>query len=474
MNGTECIMGVDFGTSKVASVLIDIDILSGSFASVQIESFHQNQDERKKELFVENVVSAFCACMRKLFDGKSCSLLSIGLTGQMHGILGIDQNGEPATPFVSWQDERGLAQGPDGISLLKEMQQKAGFRPIASGYGIVTLYDWMKQGTLQGIRQVCTLPDYFAMRMTGATEACTDFTMAESIGAFDLRKSAWDEQYLSLLGISPALLPSAVPPTSLFGKLDTTACGFGSLGRFAGTPIATAIGDNQASFIGSVLDYFSTILVNMGTGSQASYAVRSLEDEALDLSAIDGYDVCLRPFINRGFLIAANALSGGASYVSLHDFFAEIGERLFQREAPIDLWKRMNALAEEAGRADGLRVDPLFAGKRSDPGGSGSIHGIRASNFRPHFLIYATLEGMVRVLYEMVGKEVVQRVRFLVGSGNGMRRNALLRKITSQIFQKELSVPCHEEEAAVGAAINGAVAAGVYKDFQEAAPLIRY
>jgi ribulose kinase len=74
----------------------------------------------------------------------------------------------------------------------------------------------------------------------------------------------------------------------------------------------------------------------------------------------------------------------------------------------------------------------------------------------------------------MVGNKVVQRVRFLVGSGNGMRRNSLLRKITSQTFQKELSVPCHEEEAAVGAAINGAVAAGVFKDFQEAAPLIRY
>ena len=472
----EYILGVDFGTSKVAAVLIDPEkkqIIRS--VSAVLDPYLPDPDGRKKEQRIEDVEAAFGACTKELFDDeKGCRILSIGLTGQMHGIVGLGDEGRVLTPLVTWQDERGSAPTGDGRTLLEEMQVKAGPRPIASGYGIVTLYDWMKGGALQGIRQVCSVADYFGMRLIGERLAVMDFTMAESLGAFDVVKSIWDEKYISFLEIPLEVFPSVVSPTAYIGEIKRSSSYFPSRVQLDGAPVSAALGDNQASFIGSVKDHFSTLLVNMGTGSQVSYALRSLKEVGFVRGAVDGYDVCIRPFVRGGFLVAGNALSGGATYVLLRDFFTEVGELLFDREAPPDLWERMNRLADERESAGGLRIDPHFTGKRSDPDMRGSISGISSTNFTPSCLIFAILEGMVRVLREMVGETVLERMRYLVGSGNGMRKNRILRALASRIFEKPLSVPRHEEEAAFGAALNGGVAAGIYRNFEEAGSIIHY
>jgi sedoheptulokinase len=134
----------------------------------------------------------------------------------------------------------------------------------------------------------------------------------------------------------------------------------------------------------------------------------------------------------------------------------------------------MEKVAGEERGAERLDVYPLFAGKRSAPSARGRIDGISLTNLTPAHLIVGTLEGEVRILKEMVSKRALGKLEILVGSGNGIRRNALLRSITSRMFGKPLYVPVHEEEAALGAAIHGAVAAGVYRSYRDARGVIRY
>jgi len=119
-------------------------------------------------------------------------------------------------------------------------------------------------------------------------------------------------------------------------------------------------------------------------------------------------------------------------------------------------------------------VVPFFSGKRSDPEARGRIEGISMNNFVPSNLIYGTLEGVVRILRDMVDPVVLARIETVVGSGNGFRKNPALRKAASRMFKKDIRIPLHEEEAAVGAALNGAVAAGVYRSFADAAEIVRY
>ena len=98
-------------------------------------------------------------------------------------------------------------------------------------------------------------------------------------------------------------------------------------GFYEGKPVFTAVGDNQASFLGAVRDLETGIGVNVGTGSQVSVFARSLCAEA----AKGGTDV--RPFPGGGYLYVGASLNGGKVYERLAAFFAEVCGQ-FAEKAP--------------------------------------------------------------------------------------------------------------------------------------------
>ncbi len=483
----DVILGIDFGTSKIAAVLVDpADGRLIGASSRPTEAYLLLEESYKREQDIRKIGEAFFACMDELFSGREVNVVSAGLTGQMHGILGLDDSGRPVTNFVTWQDGRGEHRGQSGTTLLEEIEKRAGMRAIATGYGVVTLYNWFMQGDAQELKRVCSLPDYFGMVITGETDPAIDYTFADSLGCFDSASMKWDSAFLEDLGIDVRCLPRVIPTGTAFGEIRESR--LLKLMKNNRIPVCVALGDNQASFIGSVREFYTTLLVNIGTASQISYAVRSFY-EAQDSSRIDGYDVVVRPFVENGFLVAGNALAGGAAYTVLYEFFKETGKELFNVEDFEGLWERMARLAENntgtrgtstrgmytrGMYTGGMKVHPVFGGLRSDPMARGTIEGLNLTNFTPSNLVRATLEGIIRVLYDMMDEEVLSRIERVVGSGNGMRRNKQLKKTASQIFGHEVSIPLNEEEAAIGAAITGGVAAGVFENFEEGGKAVTY
>ncbi len=468
----DVILGIDFGTSKIATVLVDPSdgMLVGS-SSRSTEAYCALEDTYKREQDLRKIRAAFSACMDELLAGREVNVVSAGLTGQMHGILGLDAVGRPVTNFVTWQDERGEHRGKDGKTLLEQMEERAGTRPIATGYGVVTLYDWFRESSVRGMKCICTLPDYFGMIMTGRREAVIDSTFADSLGCYDSVSHNWDCPYLEGLGIDPGCLPRIVPTASRLGAVEEA--GLLKLMRNGRVPVSTALGDNQASFIGSVREFYTTLLINVGTASQISYAVRSF-DEVRQNCIIDGYDVVVRPFVENGLLVAGNALAGGAAYTVLYEFFKLAGEELFDVREFDGLWERMSCLAEQGSGTGGMGVRAVFGGRRSDPMARGAVEGLSLTNFTPSNLIRATLKGIIEVLHDMMDEDALTRIERVVGSGNGMRKNRPLRNIASEIFGYKILIPLNEEEAAIGAAVTGAVAAGVFDDFEDGKKAVGY
>jgi sedoheptulokinase len=226
-----------------------------------------------------------------------------------------------------------------------------------------------------------------------------------------------------------------------------------------------------------VRDFYRTLLVNIGTGSQISFAVESI-DELSKTQKIDGYDVVVRPFIEGGYIVAGNALSGGGSYAALYNFFRKAGSQLFGINDFKNLWDRMENLAaavQKRSRShERLVVNPLFAGRRSNPEERGRIEGISLGNFIPEVIIFETLRGIATVLKDMIDERIIEKRTRIVGSGNGLRKNSVLRNILSDQFKQRVYVPRYTEEAAIGAALCGAVAAGIYRNMGEANEVIRY
>ncbi|MBN2323680.1 MAG: hypothetical protein JXQ30_08095 [Spirochaetes bacterium] len=472
MKEKKAALGIDLGTTSVSAALVDSE--NGAvFRTVSekvgayVTGINPLYREQNPDMVRDALYRAVSSCVSR-FNGE---VVSIGVTGQMHGIVGIDETGAPVTGLVTWQDRRGYERGPDGKTLLEEMAARtvglAGTHAPSTGYGVVTLFDWAVRKRRGDINKVCTIPDYFSMALSGRNVPLTDPTMADSTGAYDISAGAWDEEYLTALGIDPGILPEIVPSRTVTGRLEHGA--IRSLLGGERPPVSCCLGDNQASFLGGVRDHDDSLLVNIGTASQVSYCI----DEGQNAPA-DGFDVVIRPFFAGRLLVSGNALSGGCSYELLAAFFEEVGETLFCVSAPPDLYERMSSLVKELHGADGLDVLPLFSGMRSDPGARGSIRGISDDNFTPANLVYGMLEGIAQVLKRMVEPGVLERRDILVGGGNALRKNQMMRDITGRVFGKALVIPLHEEEAAVGAAIHGAVAAGIMTDYSEARRVIRY
>jgi len=475
------VLGIDIGTTSITALAVDSadgGVLARHTAANQAEQTAPADKARGRSEWdvgrmAENAGRCLAAAAGELGSRRS-ELAGIGITGQQHGVVVVDDQLVPLTPLVNWQDRRGDDTMPGGSrSYVQEAAARAGPEAarrtgcrLATGYLAVTLFWLRENGLLPRHGTACFVMDYFAALLTGRPPA-TDATCAASSGAFDVVAGAWDAAILDALGLPFSLFPPARPSGALLGGLaDSLAT---ATGLPTGLPVHVGIGDNQASFLGSVAEPRSSALVNVGTGAQAVVFTEQFH-----------YDPHLetRPFPGGGYLLVSAGLCGGRSYALLERFFRDVARQFFQVDRPELLYEAMNRLAESVPRgAGGLRCEPYFTGSRLDPDLRATWSGMSAENFTPAHLTRALLEGLARALhdgFERVTRGAQLACQRLVGAGNGLRENRVLARIVAEEFGMPLSVPQHREEAAFGAVLLAAVGAGVFPDLASAGRLIRY
>ena len=243
-----------------------------------------------------------------------------------------------------------------------------------------------------------------------------------------------------------------------------------AVGLPTGLAVHPALGDHQASYLGSVADRTTDVLVNVGTGAQVAVFTPGVVFQP---------PVELRPFPFAGNLLSNVGLPGGWSYQLLEQFFASAIADLTGAPPQEKLYGLLNRLAEQipAG-ADGLKCTPTFSGTRSDATIRGSFTQISPRNLTPAHFTRALLEGMADGLREGLGTIRGQAPEFqprrLVAAGNGLRENALLSRLVAAAFGLPLVRTVHREEAAVGAALAAGVAVGVFADAMQAGKCLRY
>ena len=465
-------LGLDMGTTTITAVVLDVDtgevITVQSAANVcEVTSVDDKKDGRS-EWDVEGLA---LDVMKRTVDVAG-QVDGVGVTGQMHGMLVVDERGNSTGPFVGWQDRRGMDAFGE-VTFVEYMQEMAknlgvferGCRPHP-GYLGTTLFWLTQEGRLPDGAMASFLPDWIVSRLTN-TDLVTDATNAAGSGLYDTVDGIWREDLIERLDLSVDQLPEVVKSGSPVGSVirevsDVT-------GFLDGTPVCAACGDNQASFAGSVGDYTGSVLVNVGTGGQVSAYVPETKGTA-ELEA--------RPFMDGGFLLVGAGLVGGRSYAWLRDFFRGIGQALYGGSEDEDLYEAMNQLAADVPKgSDGLICEPLFTGTRREPDRRGIWSGVGTSNFSPGHMTRALMEGLAKqfaTLYGEMDQMGVGGRTALIGAGNGIRKNALLREILEDRFEMAMRVPRYTEEAAFGAALMGAVSNGVFDDVKEAGNVVKY
>ncbi|MBE6761616.1 MAG: hypothetical protein E7551_04955 [Ruminococcaceae bacterium] len=446
-------VGLDIGTTSVCGILVDIK--SGEIKkslTLDNDTFINTENPFEKIQNAGRLISIAKEILEKLTENETP--VCIGITGQMHGIVYLSDNGEILSPLKIWQDGRGDQPYKNGLSYAEYMSEVTGY-PLATGYGAVTyFYDSINGLVPENTAKFCTIHDLLAMTLGGKTAPLVHTSDAASLGLFDLNKNEFDVKAIQKLGLNPNLFPEVCD-------------GFKVVGNYGNIPVSVAIGDNQASFSGSVKAPENAILVNVGTGSQIS----CFSDTVPQNKNID-----CRPLLQKSYIMAGSSLCGGRAYALLEKLFREIATAV-TGESVKSAYPAMDRIMEGYEKKKSLNVSTLFDGTRQNPEKRGSIENISTENLNMASLCDGFMWGMVEELYgmfEQMKPYVKVKKNLLVGSGNGIRNNAPLRRRFEEKFGLKMQIPLGKEEAAFGAVLYSLVASGIKADFNSAAELIKY
>ena len=425
-------IGIDIGTSSICGVAYDLHTKQCLTVARENDTnlFSDNQWEKRQKV---GQIEAIVRGMLQQFQKQCKDILGICLTGQMHGILYTDEHGEALSPLYTWQDGRGNLIYKNNRSYVDCLNQASGY-PLATGYGLIThFYNQCNGEVPDGAHKLCTIMDYIAMKLCNREHPLADPSNAAGLGLFDKKQLRFDIPACVAAGISPDILPEVVQPGTL-------------VGHYGDIPVYTAIGDNQAAYLGAVQDFQCSIHVTVGTSSQLSvYSDQYMEVEGMDT----------RPLPTGGYLLVGAPLCGGASFAMLKNFFVEVLKFFTgQQWNAKDVYRMMANVPYRHSTEDDLRVETLFSGTRLQPEKRGRINGISLSNLTPENLVRGFLMGISRELhdfYRLLPEEIRQNKTLLIGSGNGIRKNPLLKKIFEECFEMPLRLSEIQEEAAFGA-----------------------
>lgn len=427
-------IGIDIGTSSICGVVYEPSTQNVISVTKENCSNIPSSDNWEKKQDADMIIDIVMEIVRE-FQTRYKDIKGIGITGQMHGIVYTDDQGNAVSPLYTWQDGRGNLDYRENVNYATHLKEITGY-PVASGYGLVTHYYNMQNGLVPvHAARLCTIMNYAVMRLTGRKTPLTDPSNAAGLGVFDKKNLVFDTEALQKTGIEPTILPEVVPSASLAGQ-------------FEGIPVYVAIGDNQASFLGSVRDKDHSIHVTVGTSSQISiYTEQYIEIESLDT----------RPLPGGGYLLVGAALCGGYAFALLKKFFNETLNLFSVKElSNADIYNIMTSVPYQKDSEHNIIVETLFDGTRSNPNERGKITNISTSNFTPENLIIGFVKGISEGLYhyfQLLPESIKANKTILVGSGNGIKKNPLLHQALEERFGLPIQLSTIQEEAAFGACL---------------------
>lgn len=447
-------LGLDIGTTTISAVAFDTSSQSVlASANVPTDADATTPAQREAgwaEMDLQRVFNHALHALQRVISPvwtRTDEIHAIGMTGQMHGVAFLDEQFAPARPAITWQDQRGSEVLPAFIARAGGAGafEHHGAMP-AAGYGGVTLF-WLREHGAMPEAFCCSIPDAIGAMMCHAAPKI-HATHAAGWGVFDLERDEWNKAMLTQLGL-PIELPQIVSAGTPIGNLSSANAH--ALGLSEGFPVTVAIGDHQASLVGSGCTRAGMAHVNIGTGGQVSL----ISDRFTPMNAQAGIET--RPFFRDLYVLTGASLCGGSAFALLRRFYEDAAEMMgltIPDETAIYEAMVSSAGAVEAG-ADGLIADTRFDGARHNPSQLASLNGLSRGNFTPAHLNRAVLEGIANELAQFYEAILAQHgaANTLAGSGNALRRNELLQSIVSRRFGLPLGMPAWQEEAAVGAAM---------------------
>ncbi|TXG79044.1 MAG: xylulokinase [Thermomicrobiales bacterium] len=449
---TPALLAVDLGTGSVKALVIDEQcVVLGSAASpYPVHRPHEGWAEQQPTEWWRATVSAIRdACAQ----AAGSEIAAVGLSGQMHGTVLLDRNGEPVRPAVIWEDRRSAEQ----VRYLTEtiggerLIELCG-SPVATGFQAATLA-WLAKhepDTLARTWSILLPADYLRYRLTGLL--ATEPSDASSTVLFDIQRRAWAPELASAVGIDLAQLPGVHPSTEMSGKLTIEAAT--ALGLRTGLPVAGGGADAPLAALAAAATTSDTLLLTISTGSQA---ILPAGQPVVDLN---GRVHTWCSLAERGSDLPA-WYQMGATLASGRALRWLRGEIMSAGMGQID-----ESVTTTPPGSEGLLFLPYLNGERTphmDPDASGAFIGLTANHGKAE-LTRSVMEGSVFALLDafQVLQELGGAPERIVLAGGGARSH-VWTQIVADIFGLPVDPLEESEGSAMGAAIVAGAASGWFE-----------
>ncbi|XP_054873183.1 sedoheptulokinase [Amphiprion ocellaris] len=449
------ILGLDVGTTSVKAVLIETDSRSvAATHSLPTDSdLSDSSGVKAKEQDTGRIIDSVNRCLSFLPADKLQRVSSIGLTGQMHGVLfwkaksGCDWSNRDfftardTSQLITWQD------GRCSSDFLSSLPKPDSHQSVATGFGCATIFWYMKHRPefLEGFTAAGTIQDYVVSMLCGLDECVMTPQNAASWGFFNTSSNQWNENILKGAGFPLHLLPRCVSSGSLVGQTCSSWHGIP-----AGTPVGAALGDFQCS-VYSCMSACTDAVLNISTSAQLTFTMPT--DFKPPDSPEPSSSIAYFPYFDSLYLAVAASLNGGNVLATFVEMLTAWMRELGAEPADSCLYEKLinSALSQETSD---LMVNPTILGERHNPLCLGQVTNISASNLSLGHVIRALCHGIVSNVTSMMPAERLQQagVRRIVGSGSALARNEVLRQEVEKAFPQEM-VYGQNADSAVGVAM---------------------
>lgn len=379
----------------------------------------------------------------------------VGLTGQMHGLVLLDGEGEVLRPAILWNDQRTGAECDEIRARLgKEHFIQITGNDALTGFTAPKIL-WVKNNEpeiLGRVRQVLLPKDYVRFKLTGAY--ATDKADGSGTVLFDVRKRDWSPAVIEALGINPAWLPPTFEGSAVTGHITPQAAQ--ATGLKAGTPVVGGGGDQAAAAVGTGAVVEGIVSLSLGT----SGVVFATAD---------------RPIIEPEGRLHAFCHAAPDKWHLMGVMLSAAGSLRWYRDtlAPgVSFDTLLEPAANVPPGSDGLFFLPYLTGERTpypDPLARGAFVGMTVRHTQAH-LTRAVLEGVafgLRDSFELMKDAGLAEISQVRVTGGGAK-SALWRQILADVLGVELVTVNTAEGAAFGAAVLAATGAGVFADVPSA------
>jgi xylulokinase len=449
-------MGIDVSTTGVKALLVDDqgEVAGTATTALPLSTPQPLWSEQDPADWWDGAVKSIKQVLQETgVSGENVA--GIGLTGQMHGLTLLDENGDVLRPAMLWNDQRTGEQ-------CDEIREKVGKERLIqiTGNDALTGFTapkilWVREyepEVYANAAQILLPKDYVRYKLT--SEYATDKAGAAGTILMDLKTRDWSPEVLDALDIPLEWLPKTHEGPEVTGTITAETAAL--TGLKVGTPVVGGGGDQAAQAVGVGAVESGIIALTLGT----SGVVFASTDE---------------PFIEPEGRLHAFCHSVPGLWHLMGVMLSAAGSLRWHRDtfAPDtsfdDLVMAASSIAEGS---EGLLFLPYLTGERTpypDPYARGGFIGLTVRHTLPH-MTRAVLEGVafgLRDSFELIKSAGLEEIKQVRVSGGGAK-SLLWRQILADVFDVELVTVNTTEGAAYGAALLAGVGAGAWPDVKTA------